>query len=79
MGFLTVIDFVMVLMAKTTKNGCSAVGSTLYRKIRYWSKKAANLKGLYQKGRTKKAANLKGRKPKNLIFVYLTVTLGLFL
>ena len=30
---------------------------------RYWSKKAANLKGLYQKGRTRKAANLKGRRP----------------
>ena len=33
-------------------------------RIGYWSKNAANLKGLYQKGRTKKATNLKGRKPK---------------
>ena len=31
----------------------------LLKMERYWSKKAANQKGRYQKGRTKKAANLK--------------------
>jgi len=34
-----------------------------YCRTGYWSKKAANQKGPYQKGRTKKAANLKGCKP----------------